>query len=186
MKASEIINEIRQYELSMSEVTVPIINKSEFTISVNGLPYPVKIDYPKLGWFIVKPLLRGFSEVVREANLDEIRSFLNPYPEITTIIIERTSNNTYMVFPANILEAESKGFYIEPTELFLAPLDLKPLSYIKVRKYGDEILYDSFFRNPKPVCFSKEEKIVYDLIFNEPDDQREFTDPDDDYEDTEI
>jgi len=167
MNSLDLIKDIKNEEMYMPEIVMPIFKEYQSsTVIINQKPYQVMVTSKNFGYYIVqyKPLL---SNIIRVASQVEIRNFLDTLPKIRAIIIGRVNDIKKMIFPESIIDAELKGFYIEPSEVILSPEELESFTIISVRKWNDDLLYDSILEEPNiQIIESLNEGIEDPTIFN--------------------
>jgi hypothetical protein len=204
MNALDVINSLK--DAKPTTVTLPAVRgiHAKAELMVHGQKYAFP-SYQQIdpGWYDIKLSPPNKAEIMNKACEAAIHEMLQSYPEMRMIVMHKTMNGTYMVFPSSIDVAELRGFYIEPMEVYLTDRELEPFSIILVRKIGEDLVYDTFISEPERRIAeayknnaeelnvpgtSKEMKIAYSLLLDNVgehiphDPRRDDEDEDSDYD----
>jgi hypothetical protein len=149
MKALEIILRLKEESARLPEVIAPVLaNKDTVKVFVSGHPYRLDVEAKDPGWYIMQPNSVSTANIVREAMPMEILKCLQVAPKLRMIAMRRVSESRWLAFPFNISDAQSKGFPIQPMEVFLVNQNLEPFCIISARLWGKALIFDSYVYPP--------------------------------------
>lgn len=143
MKTDQLINRLSQEAENLPEVIAPVLYKDgKIRVIINQLPYWFKVYTEKAGWYILRPLSSIQAEIAREAQPFEILKCLDHVPSLRVISMRRLAANSWLVFPFNLSDAQSRGLEAKPQECHLIDQNIEPFMVLTTRLWGGSLLLD--------------------------------------------
>lgn len=151
VEAINILNRLAHEAENLPDILAPVFSKESIVkVLIHNHAYSFKVSTSEPDWYILHPKNSTLAEVVKKAERFEIQRALRDQSSLRVIAIRRFRESSWLVFPFNKSDAESRGFNLEPKVCHLVTQNLQPFVTLGARLWGSDLVFDPGRLRPAP------------------------------------